>query len=75
MTNGFESRGKHSIIVWYGKERVASDIECILIAYEHIRQTIEHVLHEKGNLPCFDEWIPFLFFSVDIFHWAGVLIS
>jgi hypothetical protein len=63
MTNDFELKGKHSIIVWNAEERVLSYTERILHASEYIHETIESVLHRKGIFLCFDERVHFRSFS------------
>ena len=75
MNNDFESRRNNPIKTWNGKECVPSDAKLILVAYESIRQTIEHVLHAKGNFPCFAERVHFRFFPWLFFTGTCMQIS
>ena len=51
MRSDLEPRRKYFTVVGNGKERISSDMECVLADYERIHKTVESILHEKQNFP------------------------
>ena len=62
VKNDFEPRRKHSVIWSNGKESISLAEERVLVGYERIQQTIEHVIHGQDRFPCCDECVHFRFF-------------